>query len=273
MRSLGASRLFGTDTGGKARSEKLKVDGFSMASEADEARLLLDRYFRLVSEYMARNLTAYLVRQWFPNVDPKDYKLLRISVQLRGNGWRLRYQGGTYEQTTAAIQRLVRDRVLALWKEIEENPYPEPADDDLWADVSQYRVDNPKTAPIVNVVGKSPMAHEEVRNLWLSHTLVDLEVERECEERLKVDWWREVPFQTMGSKDVKVRDISPPLHLTDGRRDKKLVISSLEAARTGHVNQEIERESSVDDGGMYEAPVAPVVWEAVFGSSQLWPSK
>jgi hypothetical protein len=273
MRSVGAPRLFGTEAGGRPSLPGLGVHGFQNAADARKARTLLDRYFRLVAEYMARNLTAYLVRHWFPGVNPKDYGRLRISVQLRGNGWRLRYQDESYEQATAAVQKLVKERVVALWGEIEENEYPAPGDEKLWADPAAYRVDNPKTAPITGVVREKPMPHDEVRRRWHSHTLVDLEVERSNDERHRVKWWEKIPFKTWGSSHVEVRDISPPLHLTSDGHDERLVISALDAAQAGDVNGALQGLGVVDGEGNYAAPVAPLVWEAVFESPQLWPSR
>lgn len=272
MRSLGAPMLFGTDANGKPSLAKLSVSGFQHASDGTKGRILLDRYFRLVVEYLARNLTAYLVCHWFPNVQPKDYDRLKISVQLRGNGWRLRYQDETYEEATVQIQRRVRERVLALWGEAGENAYPAPGDDKFWAPVSKYRVANPKTAPILSVVRENPMAHDEVRKRWHAHTLVDLEVERANEARHEVGWWEKIPFKTWGSNHVEVDGISPPLRLTSEDLDEQLVISTLDADHAGKVNTALQNDAVIDGDGMYQAPVAPLVWEAVFDSEDLWPS-
>lgn len=273
MRSEGAPRLFGVDAGGRPSVPGLGVHGFRNAADANNARTLLDRYFRLVVEYMARNLTAYLVRHWFPHVPKKDYNRLCISVQLRGNGWRLRYQDESYDQTTGEVQKQVRDRVLALWEEVEENPYPAPVDDKWWASPVDYRVDNPKTAPIVSVVRQKPMAHGEVRRRWHSHTLVDLEVERKNDERHHVEWWEKIPFKTWGSSHVEVGSISPPLSLTSDQHDERLVISALDARRADQVNGALQGKGVMDGDGNYRAPVAPIVWEAVFDSPELWSSR
>jgi len=273
IRSLGSSRLFGVDAGSRTTLANLGVQGFGNAAGGERGRVLLDRYFRLVIEYLARNLTAYLVRHWFPNVDTKDYDRLKISVQLRGNGWRLRYQDETYDQTTAEVQDLVKQRVIKLWSQVDGNPYPLPSDDRVWADVAQYRVDNPKTATIVGVVREKPMSHDEVRRRWHSHTLVELEIERSNSDRARVGWWEKIPFKTWGSRHVEIRKLSPALQLTDGELDDRLVISSLDARHAGTVNTALQTLSVVDGKGMYEAPVAPLVWEAVFDSDDLWPSK
>lgn len=269
MRSFGAPRLFGTDAGGSAAHPKLGVFGFDDAADARKARALLDRYFRLVAEYMARNLTAYLVRHWFPQVDPKDFDRLRISVQLRGNGWRLRYQDETYDEATARVQELVKERVLELWDQINDNPFPEPGSDALWADIAKYRVADPKTAPITSVVTQEAMPHDEVRRRWHTHPLVDLEVERSNDERHEVEWWQKVPFKTWGSSDVALRDLSPPLLLSSPDHDERFVLSTLDAERSRKVESVLEK-GVVNDRGLYEAPVAAAVWEAVFDTPEFW---
>ena len=57
---------------------------------AGAARALIERYFLLIVEYMARSLVAYLVRHWYSRVlehCPDHHERLRVLVQLRGNGW------------------------------------------------------------------------------------------------------------------------------------------------------------------------------------------
>ncbi|HVT14654.1 MAG TPA: hypothetical protein VHQ90_00545 [Thermoanaerobaculia bacterium] len=275
MRGKGASVLFGLEPSHDVRLEQMDVRGFQKPAEADGARRLLDRYFRLIIDYMARNLVAFLAKQWFPTIDRlnPDYRdKLKISVQLRGNGWRLRYQKQGYVQATQSIQNEVKRRVQELWLLVDGNSYPVPAEDRRWGRPADYSVPDPKPAPIKRVVGEGlAMRYEEVRERWYTHTLVDLKVLRNG-AFARIPWYSRVPFATGGSKHVELETITPPLVLSSRDVDVKVEITELDAALQGSVNLALQQDGSVAEG-MYVAPVAPLIWEAVFGSRQFWPDQ
>lgn len=273
MRSLGSSALFGVNAGDRPSMPALGLVGFSGAAQSEKARRLLDRYFRLVAEYMARQLVAYLVGQWFPQVDPRHHDQLKISVQLRGNGWRLRYQKESYVQTTQAIQDLIRRRVVELWPIAmqPENPYPVPQAERFWEKAERYSVPDPKVAPVKSVVGQA-MSFDEVEDLWFTHTLVDLEVHRKNGELATVPWFTSVPFATGGSKNVQIREIHPGMVLSSQQSDQAVEVKSLDANLQGRINQGLQNEGVIEpDREDFRAPVAPLVWEAVFDSRDFWP--
>ncbi len=274
MRSNGSPSLFGTGSGGRLSLTNLGVNGFDHASQAQPGRDLLGRYFRLVVEYLARNLAAYLFVHWFPKVREEDFRRLRLSVQLRGNGWRLRYQKESFRKATQKIQEQVKARLTELWKEIPDNPYPSPGTEAEWAAALDSEVANPKLEPVLNAVGQA-MSFEEVKSHWHTHTLVDLEVFRGNGDREEIEWFRRIPFDTGGSKDVEVNGISPPLVLSSSREDRYFQISKLKDQERGAINTALKTgEAVVDpDQGLYRAPVAALVWEAVFGSRAFWPGR
>ena len=265
MRARGAHALFGVAADGRPKLAGLDVYGFSKAAEADAARRLIDRYFRLIVEYLARNLVAYLVRYWYPRVRQEDRARLRLSVQLRGNGWRLRYQEATYTETTEAIQEDVKRRVEELWSEARSNGFAFPVERNHWAPVATYAVEDPKAAPIRNAVGRS-MRFEEVKRGWHSHTLVNLEV-LDRDGTTLVDWCERVPFSTRGSRQVQLEQIAPPLKLSSPHVKEVVEISTLEAELIGKINRGLQKEGVFDTAdGTCRAPVAPLVWETVFQS-------
>ncbi len=270
MRAKGAAALFGARADGRPTSGQMDLSGFEKASEGARARLLLSRYFRLIVDYLARNLVAYLVGEWFPKVDQKYHGNLRISVQLRGNGWRLRYQDENYVQATQSIRNDVRQRVQELWQQIPDNPYTLPADE-LWEDSSRYSVRDPKAEPVKQVVGKA-MSYDEIRLRWYAHTLIDLEVLHGNRDPSQVGWYSRVPFPTRGSKDVVLKELKPTVVLSSPSDDNKVEIRSLDANLQGRVNYSLQNECVVDSEG-YLAPVAPLVWEAVFESRDFSPEK
>lgn len=263
MRAKGAHALFGVAAEGRPKLGSLEVYGFGKAAEADAARHLIDRYFRLIVEYLARSLAAYLARHWYPKVKREDQARLRLSVQLRGNGWRLRYQEATYTETAEAIQKEVRRRVEELWPELQsESAFP--AAEGHWAPVATYAVEDPKAAPIRNAVGQA-MRYEEVKRGWHSHTLVNLEILDQDGTSL-VEWWQKVPFQTHGSRQVQLEQIAPPLKLSSPHVKEVIEVSSLEAELIGRINRGLQQEGVFDTDGTCRAPVAPLVWETVFQS-------
>jgi len=272
MRSHGSARLFGVDAGGRVQLPRVGVVGFGKASQAEKARVLLNRYFLLIVEYLARNLAAYLYSHWFPNVADENLHLLKLSVQLRGNGWRLRYQGDSYESATEAIQDLVRQRVTELWGQIPGNHYPNPGTEAEWPSANTYQIENPKIAPILSVVGQA-MSFEDVMRNWHTHTLVELNLRRDNGQHEMIDWHRKIPFETGGSKRIEIANISPPFVLSSQKEDKKFEISSLKATSQGNINKALQGSEGAVDAGEYRAPVAPLVWETVFNSRTFWPGK
>lgn len=275
MRAKGSAALFGMLAGGRPslRLGDETVSGFELAAQASRARVLLDRYFRLIVEYLARNLTAFLVGQWFPKVDPALHSRLRISIQLRGNGWRLRYQDESYAKATEAIADAVRGRVEKLWEEIPDNKYPVPVGMETWERSVRYAVKDPKAAPVKQVVGQA-MSFEAIRDLWCSHTLVGLEVMRGNGHPSEVSWNTRVPFETGGRREVHLTELSPPLVLSSPAEDRRFEVRSLDARLQGQINSALQKEGVIDpEKGTFLAPVAPLVWEAVFTSRDLWPDR
>jgi hypothetical protein len=272
MRLKGAAGLFGFEEGGGLTLKEMDLHGFAKPADADRVRRLLDRYFRLIGEYLARSLAAYLFHQWFPNTPPALYDDLRISVQLRGNGWRLRYEQQSYLQTTQAIQEEVRRKLVELWPKIEGNTYPVPAADKNWLSPAQYAVPDPKPGPVKGVVNQA-MSYDEVRENWYSHTLTDLKVFRKGSFQ-RIPWHSKIPFDTGATTAVELAEITPPLRLSSAKSDVQVEVRDLEAALQGRVNRALQNDSSQDPNtGLFLAPVAPLVWEAVFESPQFWPDE
>jgi hypothetical protein len=198
-------------------------------------------------------------------VKPEDRSRLRLSVQLRGNGWRLRYQEATYTETTKVIQEEVKRRAEELWGEARSNGFAFPAERSHWAPADVYAVEDPKAAPIRNAVGRS-MRFEEVKRSWHSHTLVNLEV-LDRDGTSIVDWCERVPFLTHGSRQVQLDQITPPLKLSSPHVRETIEISNLEADLIGRINRGLQQEGVFDTAdGTCRAPVAPLVWETVFQS-------
>ena len=63
MRARGSNALFGVGQHGTV-AKALNLRGFEHSAEAQEARALITRYFRLLVDYVARNVVAYLGTHW-----------------------------------------------------------------------------------------------------------------------------------------------------------------------------------------------------------------
>ncbi len=243
----------------------MSLRGFDKAAEGGATRILIDRYFRLIVEYMARNLVAYLYNSWYPRMEG-DGDSLKIFIQLRGNGWRLRYQAQDPAAATNAIRAQVEQRVAALWKFIPNNPYPLPPADG-WLLAPKSDPEELKLAPVRRVAGQA-QPYKDVLRDWHTHTLVDLKVRLEKGAR-PVPWFAKVPFPTEGSQRVELGAISPPLLLSNPGAENPYSISSLDIDVMEKINRGLHEKDGVPDPDSldFRAPVAPLVWEAVFGSN------
>lgn len=276
MRSQGSANLFGRDAEGQTLDGH-GVRGIANPAQGNHPRALLDRYFYLIIEYLARSLTAYLYTYWYPAVSESDRERLKISVQLRGNGWLLRYEKQSHTQATQAIQDAVRSKVTWLWKQIPDNPFPAPGEGN-WLPAARYEMRDPrqgvdpKVLPVMNAVGQA-MPFEEVKASWRAYTLARLEVLR-ASGREQIEWFAPVPFETGGSQDVELDGISPPLVLTKESVDRQHVVHRLPGSFEGSLNENLKsKEAVIENGSSYRAPVAPLIWEAVFDSKAYWPGE
>ena len=293
MRSKGSPRFLGS-AGEPERHAGLGVTGFARPAESRAARALIARYFRLIAEYMARSLVAYLVRHWYPRVleqRPGDRERLRVLVQLRGNGWRLWPEHTDYAEIERRVAERVAERAAELWRDRAGDRDAWRGEDDLWRKHGLWeapagggqggppvdapacapegsREVNPKAAPILRVVGRA-QRHEDVRAR--SHALVELEVVTERKGAQdgagpKIRWFDRLPAP-IGASNAKVEflRIEPPFSLSHPGDATRRVLDDLEPELKRHINEalhELGIWSEVD----FKAPIAAIVWEHAFQS-------
>ena len=298
MRSKGAARLFGDGTGEAERHDGLNVKGFDKAAGARLARELIERYFRLIVEYMARSLVAFLVRHWYPQVlknRPDDHDKLRVLLQLRGNGWRLWHSTDQYAEIEKKVAADIEARARELWRDRGGDRDAWHGLEDLWRQCDLWtatdgdgragpavgaptcspegsRESNPKAAPILRVVGMAQQ-HTDIR--CYSHALVQLGLLRDQQPRKdgapdRIRWFDRLPVRTGGSGvKVEFRGVEPPFSLShpDAAPGTRQRIEDLEPELKHDINRELEDQgvtSEVD----FSAPIAALVWEAVFKSKR-----
>ena len=266
MRAMGSPRLFGVRAGQPAHFRELDLTGFERTTDAERARGLINRYFYLIVEFMARNLVAYLNGHWFEKVTlPSRRAELNILIYLRGNSWRLWHETESYEEIEEMIGTRVRRRAEQLWSDLNEGPPFEAK----WS-FKHAEHEHPKRGPVKQVVGDS-RPYEEIRDRWFSHALVDLSLVKEAENE-KIPWHTKVPFRTGGAGvRVQFNGIAPPIHLSSQEATQRVQLTELEAPRQRAINNKLDKQHSlVREGLYYLAPIAAWVWEEAFDSDGFW---
>ena len=292
MRSKGSRRFLGDGAGEPERHAGLDVTGFAKPAESKAARALIARYFRLIAEYMARSLVAYLVRHWYSRVidnHPGDHERLRVLVQLRGNGWRLWPDHIDYGEIERQVAARVAQRAGELWRDRGGDRDAWRGQDDLWrthglwketeggegptVDAPACRPEgsrdvNPKAAPILRVVGRA-QRHGDIRAY--KHALVELEVVTDRKAAKDgagrtVRWFDRLPA-AIGASEARVEfhRIEPPFSLSHSGDERRRVLDDLEPEIKRQINEALDEQgiwSEVD----FAAPVAPIVWEHAFRS-------
>ena len=273
MRSLGSARLFGMQADGAERHAGLNVSGFDKRADANEVRTLINRYFRLIEEYMSRSLVAFLAGHWYEEVlrVGQDPSALRILVQIRGNGWRLWHETADYRQIERQIAEYIDRRVKTLWEV-----------DGLWRDTrtSASRAPNcipggsstadSKEAPILEAVGKA-LAHADIDTY--SHALVELHLLRArgsaADQPTKIRWFDPLPFRTGGGKELRIefRAVEPPFPLSHPDQAPPSYLADLEASLKKNLNAKLQEYGATNDLDFW-APIAALVWEAAFKSQR-----
>ncbi len=267
MLSEGFPRLFGLEAGGRPELREMNLRGFQHASEAASARELLGRYFQLIVEFIARQLVSFLIGSWFPAVEKRHHEELLLSIQLYGDGWRLRYQKESAIATAEAIRNAIRKRCESLWSIMCSHDYLFPGGDRHWA-AAKYSFQG--SDPIKDVVGRA-MPPSEVRWTWHSHPLVDLQVIKSDGSRDLIHWYEKVPLEASGRGILYLSGISPSILLGTPFGREQIEIDELPAGVLRAVNRKLQNEGVIDlDSGSFRAPVAALVWEAIFASPMLW---
>lgn len=277
MRAKGSSKLFGANAGESPMLDGLGLKGFEKPALAGRARELIDRYFYLIVEFMARNLVAYLGGHWHPKVAEsvveEDRPEASIMVYLRGNGWRLWHGSDDYGEIERVIGERIRKRSRQLWQRVPAGRGTGGLPSVQWSE-GHAGDEHPKKAPVRQVVGKS-QPHRQVRDAWFSHALVDLTVLGEAGRRGIVSWYSKVPFRTGGKGGtVQLDAVSPPLPLRSPGASRGLQIDDLSAEEKREINRQFREDGLLvgDERLDYRAPVASWVWEAAFRSDVLWKS-
>ena len=263
MRAHGSVDLFG-DKGAGHKDEDLGLSGFGNAAAGSPARNLIDRYFWMIADYMARSVVAYIGKEWWPNMEEQYRDRLEVIVQLRGNGWRLWHRSRKYSE----IQTEMKERVLSLanlyWKDVGmESAYgdwrvPNDPNDDAGADA--------KVGPVREVVGKTLGPDTALKKSYRL-PLSDLEL-RYKERKIDKRWFDTLPFEDAKGAKPEIRAIKPSVVLEDPEGHSPLAIHTLQDGVLKDILNAIAPggDQRSEDGGKLNMPVASLIWEKVFDS-------
>ncbi len=260
MRSEGSSRLFKM-----VNTENEGLRGFQDKKDSNNARALIERYFRLIVDFLARSLVAYVVRYVWPKLElPDEQAKLKLIVQLRGNGWRLWYDSPDYHVIQRTMVKWIKERADELWKDVDFDEQIS-ALRDLWDDEESVPQSDPKLAPICNAVGKSMNPNEAEENSYkfpLSKVRL-LAREKDDDEKC---WSDSLPFEGVPSNySLRIREFSPPLSVHPPHDTQELV-TKLENERMNEINKIISEE--VRDTAGVDAPIAAAIWENMLRSAK-----
>ena len=258
MRSRGAVQLFGEQCAGNS-DRGLNLKSFEHAAQANNARKLIDRYFALIVEYMARNLVGFVGAEWQENA-VAIVQDLNVTVQLRGNGWRHWYGSDDYQ----SIETTMKDWICAWARTLWNDCGWDVPTDAIWR--SPHSEGRPKLDPICQAVGRSRdpnKAREDGFTFPLSNIQLHLP-NKKLQQHL---WHSELPIRVHGAVPEFTR-IDPPIRL--GLRDgRTLIVERFLDMVTKNINRAIQRDRFVESQGNIYVPIAALIWENCFESGEL----
>ena len=261
MRSKGSSKLFGWSSH-QTTHQGLGLKGFHGKDGGNRGRGLIDRYFSLIADYMARSLVAYMKGDWWPKISSEDRQRLEIILQLRGNGWRLWYEPG-YDSIQRHMCNLIRSHAHRFW-ELVGIAAPR---DELWNSPETSEELLAKVDPVRTVVSKC-YGPRMVQDKCHKFPLVDFEVFIGMQGNRQVAWHERLPLQDVPEGSafrIQIGDFNPPISWSSAQSLGK--VEDIEDNLKKSLHQRINAQLATG-GGRLDPPVAEEVWEHVFKSAQ-----
>ena len=265
MRSMGAANLFAVRPTG-LQAPGLGLRGFDDAKDSGEARELIERYFRLITDFLARSVVAYVVGDVWPKLTSKDEKKrLKVCIRLQGNGWRLWYDSSNYSEIQKIMSQWIEERTNQLWESANTLPELLHRKDRLWHEDTINNVhESPKSDPICGVIGEKSMDSGQVLKNSYKYTLCKIWLRREGKEDAYEEWYDPIPLRDAKDAKLEVMKFDPALCI-HSLRDPREAIEIIGNKRMRTINGMIEREKTSDNKGVH-VPIAAIIWENVFQS-------
>ena len=262
MRSEGSVKLLGKHA--KSRSTDLNLQGFGNSDvdidRANASRTLIDRYFELIVDFLARYLVAYVANEFWKNkkLTGDERRQLKLIVQLQGNGWRLWYDYSDYDKIqNEKIKKDIKERAEQLWERVSKDVESQISDlgDDVWH--KPIGKPDPKLGPISNAVGKGVSPNDVD---CYKFPLSEVSLQRKFEDPDSREWFQPLAFTVEDPKktDLIIGEFNPPVVDSIGKIEDTLM---------SDINQVLEKQQIIF-GKTLDAPVAAIIWESVFKSSE-----
>ncbi|MXW31546.1 MAG: hypothetical protein F4100_11585 [Rhodothermaceae bacterium] len=265
MRSVGSDKLFGMDSK-NWHDPNLKLTGFERRQDGNHARELINRYFRIIIDFLARYLVAYVAKDVLPELkSDSDREKLKLLVNLRGNGWRLWHGSRNYGDIQREMESLVKVRAAQLWTEAG---LTDALPDSVWHRADLIEENSPKLAPIKKAVGRS-MDPELARKRSHRFPLSKVAIFGQGQEDKQLNWCEKSPFKGVSAAEsLHVDEFDPPLviHAPESGDALKKIEDELMKA----INDSISGNQAIRDPlrNTVDAPIAVLIWENVLKSDK-----
>ena len=265
MRLKGSDKLFKMGRT-EEEIEQLGLKGFTDTPEdtanANNARRLIERYLRLIIDFLARNLVAYVGNVYEKLTTEDEREKLKLIVKLQGNGWRLWYETSEYEKIQEKMSEWVRERVQELWSENENIAHLGDRDQELWGESSASEY--PKLDTIRNA--KKALEHNKggPDDTWgktYRFPLSELNVWIAGERQGNRMWYDKLPFEKLqNDSHLEIEEIAPPLRMRpDDKRVKRI------RNEMSKLTETLNKHAAKGDNKR-NVPIGAVIWEAMLES-------
>ncbi len=268
VRSEGADKLFGNYSNWEAKGIGLR--GFEDLRFANDSRILIDRYFRVIADFLARSLVAYTKKyiwnRYLSNeIVRHEFEDIKLIISPVGNGWHLWYGNSEYDEIQQTIVGWIRERAKWLWERADVSMCDQPSIlEDLWHESDRNSIS--KVYPICNAVGKNHNPYEisDIHKFPLSKVILRCEGEQDK----TVDWFETLPFRVKYPETIKIEVVrfDPPLCI-DSLEDSDSSIEMIEDQCMKSINDGLEDEKLVIHETI-DTPVAALIWENLLRSSR-----
>ncbi|MCY4001520.1 MAG: hypothetical protein OXF84_12050 [Bacteroidetes bacterium] len=263
MRAVGSDKLFGKGTQ-DWHAPELKLRGFEKSRDGNDGREIINRYFRIIVDFLARYMVAYVANDVWPILkSDSDRVKLKLLVNLRGNGWRLYHSSRDYQAIQQSMEKLVQIRAQELWA---ESGISDPLPDDVWHTADLSLENSPKLVPIKKALGKN-MDPVKARHNSHRYPLSNVMIYGREQADTQRNWNEKLPFEGVSETDsLHIEKFDPPLVVKASGSGEPL--SKLEDPLMKEINDRISGGQVVRDGNTVDAPIALLIWENLLNSDK-----
>jgi hypothetical protein len=267
MRMRGSPELFSDDQRhGVAELQNLKLRGFRDRTKGGPARDVLNRYFAMIVDYMARSLVAYVHDL---GVTPAIPGRMAVVTLIRGNGWRLDQGYTNHADLADRVQAKVRERASALLESLPTDSQAKRLTQaDTWISPRDYLKDDPKTFPVRNVLRETPMDPAPLITSSRGYAMIEV---AHHGTPAAFPWHSPMPLPAPNPSMVEVHKVSPAVFLGTVN-GVGVEMAGLSPADRSSINRELQNASADSGAGKLRVPLSALIYEACFTSEHVAPN-